>query len=69
MNLEQPFNPENWEKVISIEIGEKGQCERCRKLIESKNIGEHLFCESCLKYIWRLKMPKKKVDEEEDFDE
>jgi rRNA maturation endonuclease Nob1 len=48
-----PFS--DWEPVISTEMGEKAQCDRCKKIVESSTIGEHIFCDYCNKYLWRKK--------------
>lgn len=49
------FNPDNWEKCIATEPGEKAQCDRCKKIIESKAVGEHIYCPYCQKFLWRKK--------------
>ena len=52
------FNPFDWEKVISTEPEEKAQCDQCKRIIESKQVGKHMYCEYCQKYIWRKKPGK-----------
>lgn len=52
---ENKFNPNDWEKVISVEEGEKAQCDRCKQISQARGIGEHIYCFHCSKFIWRLK--------------
>lgn len=52
---EKPFDYKDWEAVICTEVGEKVVCDRCKNIVKSEVIGEHLFCKNCGKYIWRKK--------------
>ena len=55
----QTFDYKAWEPVIATEIGEKSLCDRCGKVVDSAKIGEHLYCPSCQKYVWRKRDDKK----------
>lgn len=55
---EQNFNPDDWEKCIATEDGEKACCEYCHTISETAKKGEHIKCIKCNKYIWRKKPGK-----------
>ncbi len=43
------------EPHVSIKIQEEAVCERCEKIIRSKNIGEQFYCNYCHKFLRRRK--------------
>ncbi len=47
------YDPNKWEKCIATELKERTQCDSCKKIVESKKVGEYIFCYDCKKYIWR----------------
>lgn len=52
------FKPEDWEKCISKEVGEKFVCETCGMELKSHKIGQQIYCTNCYKFVWRKKIPK-----------
>jgi len=43
------------EPYIATEENEMAECERCKKMITSKRVGEQFYCNECHKYLRRRK--------------
>ena len=52
---DKTFNQEDWEPCIATEKDEQAQCDKCKKIVKSKKLKEHIYCLDCNKYLWRKK--------------